>query len=957
MEKSPDVKKRGICLFLLFGTLLTAGAEFSPSRMLVSPGTYKEHFRDGVLTRTKDMKSVCIYTWYRLKPGSGVLTLKLKYTLTPGIAAKLKLSYRKKEGKNGNAGETVFNLPAGTGKPVEVALSADLPPEADTAQIILAPSHGDASFKLSRLSVEDIPDQVSLPGKCQHFYQAATGKAAAIQTAVEASVIAARALQFRFLLDEPEPELVKAAVEKRDGPLWEDDCAELFIYDPERKRMFQFILNTRGTQFDAELKQAQDGDPWKPDASWDARWEGSAEKTGSGYAVTFRIPFAALGYSAGMPEKLLVNFARERKADNENSMWNAVPGNFNELDNFSELDLKKNIIIRCRRQEKAGYLPVRRQTAGLELLSKNEKGGYWTGTWGLGGHLQYYPDSFRKKYTEKSFGAYRRQYLETLAENHLAGPDLPWIANAGMNLLRELNEKYGKTFPYAVTSTRIHSWAIKKHHAVLKHGNMVDPADPAYARAALEVIDEIAGKCRNPEFRKLVSLGHGIDEPTNGLHRIYSRTLHPEYAAKYDEIEREIKGKYGFGKFGLHDFHGKTDPNSQFRRIAFWRWWNDRFSVYLKQVSGKFRKELPGIPYMAFNRNNCGSICTVDAALLSPDAEVIGTDPYPTSSKVFGGIGRAIYHTGFSVRLLHDLASRSRTCATLQMFIYHGGSPTPEYVREWTSQALKNGASFFHWYDGGPANITIPDSYAEMLRLSKLISGMNRLPISDETRSAILYSDADRWGLDDSQGHPYYCLYVLLGEKTGANFRFVSPTGLRNGLHSLNGISVLYIPRMRYARNEEIKIILDFVRNGGTLVVFDPNLWMYHYDGTAIDERSELIPRLNLRNTGASSLRYKGKKAPVGKIHGIAADAGLPAFFDFPADFNGKVLASYPDGKPAIMERNIGRGRVIVSACQVFGYSSVILEPGAWLDFFRDRCEEAGEKTGLPIWNFVLPAK
>ena len=360
---------------------------------------------------------------------------------------------------------------------------------------------------------------------------------------------------------------------------------------------------------------------------------------------------------------------------------------------------------------------------------------------------------------------------------------------------------------------------------------------------------------------------------------------------------------------------------------------------------------------MALTRNNCGTICTSDVALLSPYAEVIGTDPYPTSSKTFGGIGRAIYHTGFSVRLLHDLAVKSRICATPQMFIYHGGAPTPEYVREWTSQALKNGAEFFHWYDEGPANITIPDSYAEMLRLGKLISGMNKLPIPTDTHSAILYSDADRWGLADSQGHPYYCLYVLLGEKLGANFRFVSPTGLKSGLHSLNGIKVLYIPRMRYAQPEDVKTILDFVRNGGTLVVFDPNVWTYHYDGSNVAGRGELIPVLKVRTTGVSSLLCKGKKAPVGKSHAIAADAALPWSYDFPEGLKGNVLASYPDGKPAIMERNIGKGKLIVSACQPFGYSSVVLEPGAWPDFFRGICKSAGEKTDLPIWNFVLPGK
>ena len=45
------------------------------------------------------------------------------------------------------------------------------------------------------------------------------------------------------------------------------------------------------------------------------------------------------------------------------------------------------------------------------------------------------------------------------------------------------------------------------------------------------------------------------------------------------------------------------------------------------------------------------------------------------------------------------------------------------------------------------------------------------------------------------------------------------------------------------------------------------------------------------------------------------------------------------------MERNIGKGKVIVSACQPFGYSSVILKPEGWLDFFGDICKSVSEKN------------
>ncbi len=944
-------------LFIILSVAsLTLGAkELNLDRMSVYPGDYRHCYQKHVLSRTAEMKSVCIYNWINVKEG-GSMTLLLKYRLSKGSAASAALNFMKKNGRNGDAGKISFKLPEGTGEFAETELSFNLPPDAWQAQLLVSLPFGNAEIEMEKIAYEVMPDKVKLPGRCRLFYNSGTCRNAQVQTSVGITS-EDNGLVIRFEADEPDPSQIKAAITKRDGAVWNDDCCEVFVYDPEPKRLFQFAMNFKGTQFDAEHHQAQDGDPWRPDVSWNGKWEGTVEKTANGFTLVFRIPFTTLGYTSGQPEKLLVNFARERKADQENSMWNAVSGNFNEPENFAELDLKNKVITRCRKQEKGSYLPVRKRRAGLELLSKNEKGGYWTGAWSNGAYLQYYPASFKKKFDDRTFAVYRSQYLENLGKNGMAGPDLPWAERAGIKQLRELNEKYGMTFPYAIFGSRIHVWAIRKYGAPIFLEKATDPADPSYLRAALSVIDEAAKKSRNPEYRKLISLGHGIDEPDNRVNELYSPTRHPEFKQEYDRVDQEIKTKYGFGKFGLYDAVGKQDQFSQFRRIAFWQWWNRRFMEYLKQTSAKFSQELPGVPYMALNRNNCGGLDHLDAALLSPHADVFSTDPYPTSSKVYGGIGRAIYHTGFSVKLLHDLAAKSRICATPQMFIYHGVTPTPEYVREWTSQALKNGAEFFHWYDEGPANITIPESYVEMLRLGKLISGMNKLPIPTDTHSAILYSDADRWGLEDKQGHPYYCVYALLGEKLGANFRFVSPTGLKSGLHSLNGIKVLYIPRMRYAQPEDVKIILNFVRNGGTLVVFDPNFWTYHHDGTKVVERGELVSALKVRTAGVSSLRYKGKNAPVGKSHAIAPDAALPWSYDFPEGITGKVLASYSDGKPAIMERNIGKGKIIVSACQPFGYSSVVLKPEAWLDFFRDICKSAGEKTGLPIWNFVLPGK
>ena len=47
----------------------------------------------------------------------------------------------------------------------------------------------------------------------------------------------------------------------------------------------------------------------------------------------------------------------------------------------------------------------------------------------------------------------------------------------------------------------------------------------------------------------------------------------------------------------------------------------------------------------------------------------------------------------------------------------------------------------------------MPDGFEEMLKLCDEIRSMKKLPLPKETRSAILYSDADRMALDDKASH------------------------------------------------------------------------------------------------------------------------------------------------------------------------------------------------------------
>ncbi len=951
-------------MLLLFAAAMTvSGAEYPLDRLRVYPAEFQGQYKDRILTKAE--KDLTIYANSTIAPDTGALRIQLAYRNTSGTQLTLRLMFRTAEGGHGSAGRVSYPLPEQLDGGI-FETTAEVPASAAAVQIGIAVNGRAGQLELKKLEYLQISNRAAIPqappsgkpsswGKAadlQNFYISSGGGAAKVQTRVRLAYDA-RNLYVGFIADEPQIEHLKSTITESDGPLWWDDALELFLYDPAAERGWHFIVNPANVHFDAMLKQAQAGDPFKADKSWNGVWQSEVFKNADSWEAALVIPWSTLDFSAP-PPRLDMNFARERKGNNENSHWNAFSGNFNDVLKFAEATFGQNAEIRrFREQETQKYIPERARIRGNELLSA-EPGGYIVGAWTHGSYPNDYPEAVRKDFTPER----QQAFLKARADAGMFGPLLPWAATernipGGIAELRRQHREWGSTFPYAVFSSTVHLDAMKKYHAPIYLGKHADPASPEYLRATLDVFDKLDVFLKEPDNRGLVSLIHGIDEPTNNVYNLYSRTRNPEIAAALDRVDAEIKSSAGFGKFGLHDAFAKTDADTPFRRIAFWRYWNRNFAVYLRDTTVKAREVAPGIPYLAINRNTCSGMCELDLAALSPYAEWFSCDPYPTSTRSFFGMARALYHTGFSVRMVHDLANRSRTGVMPQAFIYHGGRPTPDDIREWASQALKNGAELFDWYTSGPAVLNMPDGYAAMLAINKQLKNMNKLVLPQATKSAILFSDYDRWGLEDKAGHAVYTVYALLGEHIKANFRFISPTGLALGDHSLEGINTIYIPRMRFTDPDTTKRLLDFARNGGTLVVFDPAFWSYNIDGSPVPERLELSGGMVPRDGNVGRLQYGRAGLPVSPVTHLKDEpAGIQAF-NF-VDTAGKTLAAYPDGKPAALEKSLGKGRLVIFAVQPFGNSAAALKPEGWTGFFVDFCRQAKEETGLPLWDYVL---
>ena len=130
--------------------------ELNLDRMSVYPADYRTNYQNRILSRTADMKNICVYNWISTKAG-GTITLRMKYRLSKGSSASAVLSFMKKNGRNGDAGKIQFKLPAGTGEITETKRCFNLPQDAFQAQIVISLPSGDAEIELEKISFKIDP--------------------------------------------------------------------------------------------------------------------------------------------------------------------------------------------------------------------------------------------------------------------------------------------------------------------------------------------------------------------------------------------------------------------------------------------------------------------------------------------------------------------------------------------------------------------------------------------------------------------------------------------------------------------------------------------------------------------------------------------------------------------------------------------------------------------------------
>jgi len=113
---------------------------------------------------------------------------------------------------------------------------------------------------------------------------------------------------------------------KRDFGSKRSDCFNVFI-DPYNDKVngFLFGVSPYGNQREGLIEY---GGNFEANYLWDNKWSSAVIKESEKWTVEMRIPFKTIRYKYGNP-LWRINFMRSTPGDNEISVWNKVPFNFN----------------------------------------------------------------------------------------------------------------------------------------------------------------------------------------------------------------------------------------------------------------------------------------------------------------------------------------------------------------------------------------------------------------------------------------------------------------------------------------------------------------------------------------------------------------------------------------------------------------------------------------------------
>ncbi|MGQ9730886.1 MAG: carbohydrate binding domain-containing protein [Candidatus Zipacnadales bacterium] len=622
-----------------------------------------------------------------------------------------------------------------------------------------------------------------------------------------------------------------------------------------------------------------------------------------------------------------------------------------------------------------GLVKARTERPLFEEVLSNRPGGYYVTMWAHALQRSYIPEPRCSEMSDAEWERETRLTFIQMGEHHLGALLLPWGIMDGAQpeyfwrtdaFITELHHHYGLTFDTAAETTPVLIQAVKQGAEVLNPREVAEHnarprislLDPAYVQACLDEIHSLAQILADRPYVRAI-VGH--DEP---LIPVYP-SLRAEAGSLMRAADEEVRRDYGFGRYGMP---APADPtwwaqpdNQPFCWIAFNRWMGDRYADAARKKYEQVKRVNSAWQYIPCDFWLMSGHVPFDFSRMAKYSDIVQGDPYASSAERTPG--RGMYNHGFGAKFLADL-SRGRDRSNLkpveivvQAFDYAGYEVTPEDLLEWSSQALRCGATSLNFYASDNPRFTDEPRWRMMLHIAKTVSEMRALDRPQETHTAILYcSVAHAAEGASASADEVYTAYALLGEKLGCWFDIISDRQLQRGLRHLDDYAILYLPLATYAETWLAENLRAWVEAGGILVCGDPTAFSWAPDGENLSRVRESLFGVKVGEPVDQHAIIIHEGADLRLPIYPRRTATNPCFTAHRIKVSPDVeqLGSYPTGEPALVVRNLGKGKAVYFAANPFAPAVLLTEaPGTKI---LERFQKlVGEPPNQPIWRFKLP--
>ncbi len=451
---------------------------------------------------------------------------------------------------------------------------------------------------------------------------------------------------------------------------------------------------------------------------------------------------------------------------------------------------------------------------------------------------------------------------------------------------------------------------------------------------------------RNKPYEKHLQYIHFGDEVNEHLEEYFIDML--KHQGKYPELDKmveTIKNQYGGGKYGPPE--SMADPNP-YRWIAMRSFLSKELIGLHRDLKELMKKEFPNVKLIS---DDAGSLQNklYDYAEMTPEVcDVTTIQLYPLRDP-------DVSDYSFLCKYLVDLTGIEELHPCFHVENY-GETYTPLEVLERISQGVRAGAAGFHWYLADTAGarsgrnleheiVGSPERWQIEMALQNEMRRMNKLkfPAADCGFFTPITTLRAYPGGINNRPQKAMMLHSLLELHGKVWFKYFNETSLSKKRVDLSKFKAVFTADSKYCPADAMNTLVEYAKNGGTLVITDPEAFTFNAIGDALDR--SVIPGM-AKMTGkkaCKTMKYGSAVLPLGKME---------QFKLVPAE-NSQILARYANGDAAMIKTPLGKGFVIISGVNFAHIEAVkSKEFQAW---FRTFAQSLGLKTDQDIWRFRFP--